>query len=62
MSGCWRGLRRRSGAARTSTVDGVVRLHQDLAKVVVQKSLIPGREVEGVVNWYVGVLGAMQAG
>ena len=39
------------------TVEGIVRLHQDLAKVVVQKAVLPGREVEGVVNWYVGVLG-----
>ena len=38
------------------TVEGVVRLHMDSAKVVVQRAMLEGREVEGVVNWYVGVL------
>ena len=42
------------------TVEGVVRLHMDLAKVVVQRAMLGKGEVEGVVNWYVGVLNSAE--
>jgi len=61
MLGWMRGVRWRRSDFRV-TVEGVVRLHEDLAKVVVQRAVLPDKNVQGEVDWYVGVLGATLEG